>query len=181
MIQKNKLKIMELFFEEPARNYYLREISRLTNIAVMTARKYLLELEKEGLVLKDKSTLYPSYKANDDSRLFRAHKQQAIILLIQMSGLIDYLEKETLPRCIILFGSIRKGEYTKNSDIDIFIQAPKQELGLAKFERILKHKISILFEPDLAKLNEELLNNLINGIVLNGNLRIREQKWQEKK
>ncbi|MDD4878299.1 MAG: nucleotidyltransferase domain-containing protein [Candidatus Nanoarchaeia archaeon] len=172
---------MGLFFEEPARNFYLREISRLTGIAVMSARKYLIELEKEGLLLKDKSTLYPSYKAKDTSTLFRAYKQHAMILFIHQSGLIDYLEKATLPRCIILFGSVRKGEYTKKSDIDIFIQAPKQELGLAKFERILKHKISILFEPDLTKLNEELLNNLINGIVLYGNLRIRGQKWQEKK
>lgn len=176
MIQKNKLKIMDLFFEEPARNFYLREISRLTKIAVMTARKYIIELEKEGLILKDKSTLYPSYKANDTNRLFRIYKQQAMILLIQMSGLLDYLEKATLPRCIILFGSVRKGEYSKKSDIDIFIQAPKQNLELEKFEIILKHKISILFEPNLAELSEELLNNIANGIVLYGNLKIRRQK-----
>lgn len=175
MIQEKKLRIMRLFFEEPARNFYLREVSRLTGIAVMSARKYLAELEKEGLLVKDKSTLYPSYKANDTSGLFRLYKQQAITILMHMSGLVDYLEKEALPRCIVLFGSVRKGEYTKNSDIDIFIQAPKKELGLAKFERILKHKISVLFEPDLANLSEELLNNIVNGIVLYGNLRIRRK------
>ena len=176
MIQRNKLRIMNIFFEEPARNFYLREVSRITKIAVMTTRKYLMELEKEGLILKDKSTLYPSYKANDTSRLFRAYKQQAMILLICSSGLIDYLEKAMLPRCIVLFGSIRKGEYTKNSDIDLFIQAQKKELEFGKFEKMLKHKISPLFEPNLAELSEELLNNIINGIVLYGSLKIRGQK-----
>ena len=176
MLHYNKLKIMNIFFEEPARNFYLREISRLTKIAVMTARKYLMELEKEGLILKDKSTLYPSYKANDTNRMFRVYKQQAMILLIYSSGLLDYLEKAMLPRCIVLFGSVRKGEYTKSSDIDLFIQAPKQEAGLREFEKIFRHRISLLFEPDLAKLSEELLNNIINGIVLYGNLKIRRQK-----
>lgn len=176
MIQLIKQKLLNLFFEEPSRNFQIREVSRVLNIASMSARKYLIELEKEGLILKDKSTLYPSYMANDTNRMFRIYKQQTMIFLIYSSGLLDYLEKATLPRCITLFGSVRKGEYTKSSDIDLFIQAQKQALELEKFEKILKHKINILFEPNLAGLSEELLNNIANGIVLYGHLKIRRQK-----
>lgn len=172
MLHKNKLKIMELFFELPTKNFQLREVSRLSGIAVTSARKYLNELAKEGLVRKDNQTPYPSYVGNSVNPLFRVYKQQVIILKIFHSGLIEYLEKETLPRCIIIFGSARKGEYTTKSDIDIFVQSSGKTINLRKYEQILRHKINILFEPELNHLSNELMNNIINGVVLYGFIKL---------
>ncbi|MBU1598070.1 MAG: nucleotidyltransferase domain-containing protein [Nanoarchaeota archaeon] len=172
MLHTNKLKILELFFEEPNRNFHLRQISRLTKIAVTSVRKYLDELLHESLITKDTKTIYPTYVANETNKIFRVYKQQRIILKIHVSGLIDYLEETTLPKCIILFGSMSKGEYTKTSDIDILIQAPNQELNLEKFEKKLNHKINILFEPKLNNLNQGLLNNILNGYVLSGQIKL---------
>lgn len=173
MLQKSKIKIMEIFFEEPSRNFQLREISRLTKIAVTSIRKYLKELQKSGLIKKDKKTLYPSYIANQQNTLFKIYKQQFIILKLYSSGLIDYLEDRLHPECIILFGSARKGEYVKDSDIDIFIQASRKNIGLEKFNKALKHKINPFFEENINKLSTELFNNIINGIKLSGYLRLR--------
>ena len=175
MLHRNKLRIMELFFEEPVRNFQLREISRLTKIAVTSTKKYLRELEREELIRKNTKTLYPSYAANESNRLFRTYKQQAMMLKIIKSGLLEYLEQTTLPKTIILFGSVRKGEYDKKSDIDLFVQSSKQPLNLQKFEKALKHKINILFEQNLKKISNELLNNLANGIVLTGYLKLPER------
>ena len=172
MLHKNKLKIMELFFEEPVRNFQIRGISKLTDIAVTSVKKYLQELIKDGLVRKSTKTLYPSYVADENSRMFRIYKQQIMIFNIYLSGLIDYLEDECLPRCIILFGSVRKGEYNKKSDIDIFVQSSEEGLELKKFEKQLKHKINIFFEDNLKNLSKELFNNIINGIKLRGYLKI---------
>lgn len=168
MLQTNRLKIMELFFEEPSRNFQLREISRLTKIAVTSVKNYLRALQKEQLVIKDKKTLYPSYIANQQNRLFKIYKQQIIIFKLYSSGLIDYLEDNLHPKCIILFGSMRKGEYDKNSDIDIFIQINKKDISLTKFEKILKHRINLFFEEGITKLSKELFNNVINGVKLSG-------------
>lgn len=173
MIHRNKLKIMEVFFEEPTKNFQLREISRLTNIAVTSVKKYLKELVDENLVRKSTETLYPSYLANETNRMFKVYKQQRMIFKIYLSGLVDYLEKTSLPTCIILFGSVRKGEYNKDSDIDIFIQSSKHKLELRKFEKQLNHKINILFEADLKDLSKELFNNIVNGIILYGYLKLR--------
>ena len=164
---------MDLFFEEPSRNFQIREISRLTKLAVTSVKNYLKELEQENLINKDKKTLYPSYVANQQNRLFKIFKQQLIILRLYSSGAIDYIEDELNPKCIILFGSARKGEYVKNSDIDIFVQSREKNLNLKKFEKLLKHKMSLFFKEDINKLSEELFNNIINGIKLSGYLKIR--------
>ena len=164
---------MELFFEEPARNFQIREIGRLTKIAVTSVKKYLKELLEDDLINLDKKTLYPSYTANEQNRLFRIYKQQFIILKLYSTGLIDYLEDELYPRCIILFGSMRKGEYFKDSDIDLFIQAKENDIWLTKFEKILKHKINLFFKEDVNKLSKELFNNIINGIKLSGYLKLK--------
>ena len=172
MLHEKKLKIMELFFEEPTKNFQLREIGRITHIAVTSVKKYLKELVKENLIIMDNSTLYISYIANESNLMFRLYKQQTMIVKIYSSGLINYLSDETLPKCIILFGSVCKGEYTKKSDIDLFIQSSEKLLNLKRFEKKLSHKINILFEDKLSNLNKELSNNLINGIVLNGYVKL---------
>jgi predicted nucleotidyltransferase len=181
MLHKNKLKIMELFFEEPSKNFQIREISRLTKIAVTSVKKYLEDLQKERLVKKDKETLYPSYVANQQNRIFKIYKQQNMILKLYSSGLIDFLEDNLHPRCIILFGSIRKGEYNKKSDVDIFIQADQQNIKLEKFEKILKHKINLFFQENISKLSNELFNNIANGITLSGYLKIILPKLKNRK
>lgn len=91
---------------------------------------------------------------------------------MHISGLLDYLETEYTPNCIILFGSGSRGEDTEESDIDIFIQAEENELNLQKYEKKLNRKISLLFEPKIDALSKELLNNLINGQVLSGYLKV---------
>ena len=153
---------MELFFEEPSRNFQIREVSRLSKIAVTSVKNYLKELQREGLVKKDENTLYPSYIANQQNRLFKIYKQQSIIFKLYSFGLIDYLEDKLQPKCIILFGSVRKGEYDKKSDIDIFVQTNERIINTIKFEKILKHKINLFFEENINKLSDELFNNVVN-------------------
>jgi predicted nucleotidyltransferase len=88
-------------------------------------------------------------------------------------GLIDYLEKKLVPETIILFGSIRKGEYDNESDIDIFVASTKKaKLDLKKFEKILGHEIQIFIEKDINDLQVHLKNNVVNGIKLSGYFKI---------
>jgi predicted nucleotidyltransferase len=78
------------------------------------------------------------------------------------------------PSCIILFGSIRKGESDKTSDIDIFVESSvKKSLDLSKFEKKIGHKIDLFIESDLKNLNSNLFNNVINGIKLYGSFKIK--------
>lgn len=173
MWQDNKARIMELFVEEPSRYFQIREAARLTKIAHTSVKNHLEELTKEGLLKKIKTNIYYSYAANQQNEKFTLYKQLRMLWKLRNSGLIGYLENELHPRCIILFGSARKGEYVKTSDIDIFVQTKKASINLAKFEKKLKHKISLFFEENINNLSTELFNNIINGIKLSGYLKIK--------
>lgn len=173
MLQKNKLKIMELFFEESFRHFQLREISRLTNIAVTSVKKYLNELLKENLIKKTKKDIYFSYISNQQNKLFKIFKQQVMFLKLYTSGLVKYLEEKLNPTCIVFFGNVREGEYNKNDDIDIFVHADKKNINLSKFEKMLKHKINLVFEKNINNLSTELFYGILRGMKLSGYLKLK--------
>ncbi len=72
----------------------------------------------------------------------------------------------------MVFGSYSKGEDTSKSDIDIAVVTKKQaKLDLNRFEKHLRKKISI-YEIQISGSSKEFLNNLANGTVVYGFLRI---------
>ncbi|MCD6464256.1 nucleotidyltransferase domain-containing protein [Candidatus Woesearchaeota archaeon] len=73
---------------------------------------------------------------------------------------------------IVLFGSCARGEDIETSDIDLFVQAKEKALSLTKYENLLNRKISLFFKQNFLKLSNELKNNIINGIVLKGYLKV---------
>lgn len=173
MLQQNKTKLLRFFFEEPARRFHIRELARMSGIAHTSVKNYLQELVAEKFIIKVKSPLYDAFIANEEDRMYKVYKQQDIILQIYSCNLVDFLEDSLQPRCIILFGSARKGEYNKTSDIDLFIQAREQKIDLSKFEKKLQHHISLFFEEDIHKLSSELFNNIVNGLKISGYLKLR--------
>lgn len=157
----NTNKILGLFYEYPNRKFTVREISRLARIPRATTHKILLGLKKQKLVTKDNIA--------QNSLFFKNKKINFFIEKIIESGLIDEIINRINPSCIILFGSIRKGESVKESDIDIFVESHvKKELNLKKFEKKIGHKIQLFAEPSINKMQKNLFNNIINGIKLYG-------------
>ena len=99
---------------------------------------------------------------------FSIYKKNWLVFKINESGLRDYLQKESLPSSIILFGSGAKATFTEKNDIDIFVEANETKLELTKYEKKINHKINLLFEQNINNLSKELRNNIINGVVLYG-------------
>lgn len=168
--KNNKKKILELFFDNPIEQFYLRQISRKTGIAVTSVKKYLNELVDEGFIVKIDKGIYPSFKADrdNDSGLFRLHKTLSIIERINSSGLLDYLWNNLYPEAIILYGSASRGEDIEGSDIDFFIVGKEKNIDLKKFEKMFDREIHLMFKDNPKKIPDKLKSNLINGIVLKG-------------
>ena len=163
---------MQEFFKFPRKKFYIRELVRITGIAQPSVINHLKELEKEKLIIKDKTGLYPIHIANRDGEMFKLYKRNDLILNIHQNGLLDYIYDSCLPAVIILFGSASKGEDIEESDIDIFIQSQKKKLALGKYEKILNRKISLFFEEKFNKLSKELKNNLLNGLIVKGYIKV---------
>jgi len=178
MLQKdNRSKILRLFFDDPLPagiGFQLREISRKVQVAPPSVKKYLAELEAEKLIFKKKHRIYgyPVYYANRDNDLFKFKKKLDFVARIKTSGLLDYLWDQCLPEVIILFGSASRGEDLRESDIDIFIQSSEVKIHLEKYEKEFHRKINLFFNKDFQQLSKELKNNLLNGILLKGYVKV---------
>lgn len=172
MFKNNTYRILELFIEFPTKDFSVRGIARHLKLSHATVLKYITNLEKPGLIKKKEETLYPTYYANTESQKYKFYKKNWIIFKISESGLINHIQKETLPSSIILFGSGAKSAFTEKSDIDIFVEAKETTLDLIKYEKKLNRKINLLFEQNMNNLSKELRNNIINGVVLYGFMRI---------
>ena len=172
MLEKyNKYRILQEFFDYPLKNFQMREISRNTNISQPSVLNHLKSLIKEGLIVKEKNSIYSTYKANRDYDKFKIYKKIDIILKLHDSKFIEYIDENCFPRVIILIGSASIGEDTEQSDIDLYVDSKTKELNLEKYKKLLKRKINILYEEDFNKISPELKNNLINGVILKGYLK----------
>ena len=165
-------KIMKIFFYEPTKRHYLKEISRKARIAHTSVMKELNFLLKENLIKKHLekrgSRNFPIYTADFRNPRHKTLKSINNLESMMFSGLIERIVEKTTPSCIILFGSYARGEDTEDSDIDLFIEGEQEDLNLEDFEKNFKRKIDLHFNPDFKSYPKELKNNIMNSIKIYG-------------
>ncbi len=169
----NRYKVLQVFFDYPNKKWQLREIERTIGLSHPSVKDHIEKLRAEGFVECVEEGVFKGYRANKNS-MFRQHKLNDLIMRLRDSGLIDKIEENCTPNCIVLFGSSVQGRDDERGDVDVFIQSKKKSIELDKFEKYIQRKISLLFEPDLQSINAELLNSLANGIVLSGYMKLIE-------
>ncbi|MBU3913339.1 MAG: nucleotidyltransferase domain-containing protein [Nanoarchaeota archaeon] len=134
---KTKLKIIA----ELERNHngvHLREISRLVKTGLPNAKRFLEILEKEKVVRREKDANLVKFKLRDSERTIAYLKQVNTDKLLGLPGKIntavrEFLEElEVKPLLAIIFGSYAKGNYTKESDVDVLLVFQKLEKGKDK-------------------------------------------------
>jgi predicted nucleotidyltransferase len=170
-----ELDSLKVFFEEPAREFNIREIARVLKISPATASKELKDFDKKGVLKRRTERIFELYSANLESEFYRDLKIFYNIRKIKDSGLIGEINKFYLKPAIILFGSCAYGLDTETSDLDILIISEKtKELpNSLLFEKKLNRKVQMFVVKNVKDLkNKHLINNVLNGIVLQG-----EVKW----
>jgi predicted nucleotidyltransferase len=172
MIQNyTEYRILRVFFDYPTRYFQLREICRTLGMGMPSVSMHVKALERQGFLAKEKRGVYDSYRASM-SDIFRLYKRNDVLLRIYESGLEEFIADKIQPDAAVLFGSASKGEDVEGSDIDVLLVAKEKAVDLSRFEKRLMRNISLHFADDLSKLPKELLNNIINGIVIHGYLRV---------
>ncbi len=167
-----RYRILQEFFDFPTQGFLIREICRRTKITQPSVVLHLRELLKDGLIIKEEAKPYALFKANRDNEIFKILKVFNIVLRIKNSGLLDHIWDYVNPDVVVLFGSAARGEDIESSDIDLFVQGKEKKVSLDKYEKALNRKISLFFKENFIRLNPELKNNILNGIVLRGYLKV---------
>jgi len=165
---------LKIFFEEPNREFNVREYARLMKISPATASKILKNLSNRKILLGREERIFKLYKSNLDSGLYIDLKIFYNIRKLRESSLIDELNDFYLKPVIVLFGSASFGMDNENSDWDILVVSEKKKsfTDLKKFERKLKRKIQIFNVNNITDLkNDNLINNVLNGAIIQGKLK----------
>lgn len=169
-MNESEKKVLDVFFDNPTGEFYIREIARLTGLNPNTVINVTEKLLKDNLIKKDKKRHVVELSASINEK-FKTKKRVRNLEKLYDSGLIDLLSSFYKPESIVVLGSYSSGEDILNSDVDLFIVSKKEGTAdIRKFEKMLKRKIHILVS-DYSKISEEFYTNLINGIVLYGSIR----------
>ncbi len=172
MLEKNnKYHLLKVFFDNPTESFRLRELSRLSKISPPSVMNYLKEFEKKQLIEKYEKRGIPFYKANRDNENFKHYKKLSILYELNEAGLVNYLWEKLAPEAIILYGSFSKGESIENSDLDIFIVGKYKEIDINAYEKKLGYNVHLMGD-ELKNTSKEFRNNLANGIILKGYLKL---------
>lgn len=159
------------FFEDCYRRINVREYSRLIKISPPTASKMLSGFNKEGLLSAEKDRNYIFYYADKKDRTFLDLSR--VYWRFRLKELADFLNKNLINPSIILFGSLSKAETKSDSDIDLCIIGHKKKLNIKSFENSLKRNIQLFFFSSIENIkNKELANNILNGYILEGRLKL---------
>lgn len=168
-------RILTIFFDEPYREFHLREIAKLAGVSSSTAKRYLDFYHRNDFLAKSRRANLVLLKANLENLSFRYMKLACF--MTKLKPLRDFL-RHTLPNTsIILYGSCARGEDDPQSDVDLLLVGRKAEqLDLSKFEKSLARRVTILtctqieWEEKARKDRAFYERILIDGIVLQGNL-----------
>jgi predicted nucleotidyltransferase len=142
----------------------------MVKISPPAVSKAIVQLEKEKLIFINKNFLL-EIRANFESEEFRNFKRIFNLSQIYSSGLYVFLKDNFPLSSCTLFGSYSLGEDSEKSDVDICIEGSEKILDLEKYEKKLNRKINLEF-INFKKMSEEFRDNIINGIVLFGYVKI---------
>ena len=147
-ITKSKLReeLLVLYFTNPNKKYYLRELERILSFSVGNIRRELIKLGSTGLFLSENKGNLVYYYLNKSYPLFKELRS----IIFKTSGapkiLHNVLEKfDDIDRAFI-YGHFTKGKEGKGSDIDLLIIGKVNEDRLFeeidKLERKLQREIN---------------------------------------
>lgn len=129
---ETKLKIIAEL-EKNQLGVHLRGLSRLVNSGLPNVKRFLMILEKEGVVRKEKEANLVRFKLREGEKTIAYLKylntEKALALPSNVQAAInEFLEElEIKPLIALIFGSYAKGNYNKESDIDILLVFQKIE------------------------------------------------------
>jgi predicted nucleotidyltransferase len=175
MIQNySRWKVLGIFFDDPnpLEGFTIRGIAKLIKLAPTSVKMHLDGLIKDNFVIKAEGRTYETYWANRENPLFRFYKKIDMQVRLEESKLIEFVWDVCNPQVVILFGSSARGEDDKMSDIDLFVMAKERTIALEKYEKSLKRKIQLHFSDNFQKLPRELKNNILNGIIIKGYIKV---------
>jgi len=168
-------RVLTVFFEEPYREFHLREIAEIAEVSPSTAKRFLDFYESSGFLVKGRKANLALFRADMENVSFRFMK--VAHFLFRARPLTGFLTEAYAGSSIVLFGSCARGEDGSESDVDLLVVGRRAEkVDLTRYEDSLGRRINMMvFYPQEweEKVEEDRAfyeRILVDGIVLQGTL-----------
>lgn len=119
---KTRRAVLAKLYLDPAREYRLRELARLTGISPGSVQHELKQLVAADLALRSENGTQITYRANAASPVY----DELRALVEKTSGIEDLLRRALRPaaariRLALIYGSIARGANRARSDLDLLV------------------------------------------------------------
>tara|TARA_Y100000310_G_C20612642_1_gene778849 strand:- start:496 stop:1074 length:579 start_codon:yes stop_codon:yes gene_type:complete len=179
----NERGILALYLGDYTKEFYLREISKLTKIPLKTTQNLIAKLEKNKILKSNVRGKNKYFKLNLENintklHLLEAEMQRTKIFIEKYPLIKTFLKELKTDSLIIVFGSFAKFTADKDSDLDLLIIS-KQKLPLHLLSYKV-HKVELSessFKKAIEK-QETLIKEIEdNHIILNNHSFYVNQMW----
>ena len=172
-------KIMTNFYIDKNAKIHLREMARKTNLNENSVTRFLKQLEKDGILKSEKDGNLKKYSIQKNIKTFIIFSMFDIekfdkLPSIRKNAIYYFIDKlKEKPIITILFGSTAKGNYAKNSDIDLLLILNKK-IDTMEAERYAESQTNIkinclqLAYPDFLIEIKTRQDNLIQSAIKSG-------------
>ena len=166
--------VLELFFENPTREWHFEEILKEAAITRSKADAWLKKFITEGLIKRAKERKkMPYYISNYSAPPYKNKKKIFALSKLYDCGFLNHISSLEKVKTAIIFGSFARSDWYKDSDIDLFIYGYPEGLKIADYEIKLKKNIQLFIcstKEELSKFSGALIKNIIKGNLIKGDI-----------
>ena len=167
--------VLRLILENsPLKEWHFEEIVIRAKVTRAVAKKWLKKYIHEGLLKKVKEQKkFPHFTAGLNNPVYCSLKRIYALEQLHRSGLIPALLSLKNAKTVILFGSMVRGDWYKDSDIDICIFGHNVDFDKNFYEHKLGKHIEVhIFQnkTEIREVKTGLIKNIINGYVVKGHI-----------
>ena len=173
-LTKNQALILNIFYTNPEKSFYFRELSRMLNKAPGVFQKDINNLETEGIIISNFIGRSRFFKLNKQYPLYKEYRS----IIIKTIGLEKIISKKLHNikgiNNAFIFGSYAQGTTDNFSDIDIIIVGDTNEKILEKiflplekeFNREINYTLYNPEEFDKKKKINPFLKNILDKKII---------------
>ena len=167
--------VLKLILENsPLKEWHFEEMVRKAKVTKLVANKWLKKYVSDGLLkhIKEKGK-FPYFTVGTNNPVYYSLKRIYALEQLHKSGLIPQLLYLKTAKTIIIFGSIIRGDWYKDSDIDIFVFGDISDFDKSFYELKLHKNIELhIFQnkEEIEEVKTGLIKNIINGYIIKGQI-----------
>lgn len=169
---KTRQDLLALFFTNPSRKYYLRELERILGYSAGSIRRELLKFQKDSLFFTQRTANLLYYSVNKEHPLY-AELESIISKTVGIEGtlrkIIFSLERI---RVAFIYGPFASKQFKESSDVDIMIIGdPDMSLlfkQIAQAEKRLNREMNVtVYTPDEFQSKKKERRTFVMDLIIN--------------